>query len=304
MTFDINLYFSGSVGEKVYEYMIERDVCRLCTYAYPKEAPEYLNLCNRVGKRCNMMMDSGAFTAWSIGKPVQLDALIAYNQDILKTYGSHHDFVFISLDVIPGERGQRATSEQIASAVRQSYDNFRIMQQHFPHHKVMPVYHSGEDVSLRDAYLQMTDYVCLSMDQGFTETNRLEWAKRSIVPGFFFHGLAATGNKMVTQIDWYSVDSSSWLTVGSMGSLLWPTSRGTFRTLPVSTNSPARQAAGQHVDTLTASDRQAVVNALQARGFNLEQLQTDYDYRHKWNIEMWCDPPWTPALVKPMDLFS
>lgn len=304
--FGVNLYFSGSVERTVNEYLIDNDAHRLATFAYPKEASEYLNLANEKGKKVNMIVDSGAFTSWSVGKPVRMSDLVTYNENLIKTYGPQgHNFLFISLDVIPGERGRRATSDEISKAVVESYENFKILQQHFRGHYVLPVYHSGEDVGLRNAYLNLTDYVCLSMDQGMAEKNRLEWAKRAAsVPQAKFHGLAATGNRMVSQVGWYSVDSSSWITVGAMGGLLWPNGRGGFRVLPVSEDSPTRHEAGQHLRTLAPVERAAVEATIIEAGFNPDELAKNYTARRIWNVNQWLNTPWRTQVDPVTDLWS
>lgn len=301
--FPVKLYFSGSVDHVVSEHLIANDVHRLFTHAYPKEVFEYLDRATALGKRCRIMMDSGAFTAWNVGKPVQLRDLIAYNQKVLDLYGAFHDFVFISLDVIPGDRGRRPTSEELAKGIDQSKQNFLIMQQHFSNHKVLPVYHTGEERDLRDWYLDRCDYMCLSMDQAMSERDRLGWAKRAHVAGVDFHGLAATGNRMVTEIGWHSVDSSSWVTVGSMGSILWPID-GAFRTLAVSHNSPSKHDAGHHITTLTQPEQDAVKRYIESWGFDPEVLATEYRERWRWNIYQWCFPPWKSRNTKPVDLFD
>lgn len=299
---DLKLYFSGSVDHHVSDHLIVNNVHRLFTHAYPKEVFEYLNRADELGIRCRIMMDSGAFTAWNIGKPVQLKDLIDYNDKVLAQYQDRHEFIFIALDVIPGSRDTPATQEDIANAEIESKANFDVMQQHFKH-TVMPVFHSGEDNSLRDHYLNLTDHMCLSMNQTWSERDRLEWAKRSFVPGNKFHGLAATGNKMVSQIGWYSVDSSSWVTVGSMGNILWPVP-GAFRVLAVSHNSPNRHIAGQHIDTLTQVERDAALRYIEAMGFDLETLSKEYRERWRWNIYQWCRPPWDIKPQQPLDLFN
>lgn len=301
--FDVKLYFSGSVDHTVSEHMLAHNVHRLFTFAYPKEVFEYLDRADQLGMRCNIMMDSGAFTAWSAGKPVTLAELIAYNDKILATYGARHNFVFIALDVIPGERGRFATQSEITAAVEQSKANFVVLQEHYKGQTIMPVYHSGEHVSLRNWYMDRTDYICLSMDQGMSENNRLEWAKRVAVDGYRYHGLAATGNKMATQIGWYSIDSSSWVTVGSMGSILWPIGEQ-FRVLAVSENSPARHTAGQHIKTLTPIETELVRAYIVRLGFDPDTLATEYRERWRWNIHQWVNAPWRTRVQKPMDLFS
>ena len=63
---------------------------------------------------------------------------------------------------------------------------------------------------------------------------------------------------MVTEINWYSVDSSSWVTVGAMGGILYPTTDRQLRPLSISTESPQRYEAGKHYTTLTEMERAAV----------------------------------------------
>lgn len=305
MSFDVRLYFSGSVDHVVTEHLLHHNVHRLFTYAYPKEVFEYLDAARDMGVTgCRIMLDSGAFTSWSIGKPVQLQELIDHNQKVIDLYGDKHEFVMIALDVIPGERGRKPTQEELVNAERESMYNFQVMQQHFAGRHVMPVYHSGEDVALRNWYLERANYMCLSMDQAMGEQDRLNFAKRAFVEGFYFHGLAATGNRMVTEVGWFSVDSSSWVTVASMGNILWPTSDGRFRTLAMSPSSPSRFDAGQHVDNLSPVEREAVDRKIAAAGYKTEELQTDYRMRWRWNIDQWCSPPWVTRINKPVDLFS
>lgn len=299
----VKLYFSGSVDHTVSEFLLQHNVHRLFTYAYPKEVFEYLDRADQLGIRCNIMMDSGAFTAWNAGRPVQLNDLMTYNVKVLNTYGQRHNFVFIALDVIPGERGLPNTAADYAHALEQSKINYLIMKEHFKGYTIMPVYHSGEDVSLRNFYMEHTDYICLSMNQDMSENNRLEWAKRAAVEGCRYHGLAATGNKMVSQIGWHSVDSSSWVTVGSMGSILWPVG-DQFRVLAVSENSPSRHDAGQHLKTLTPIETAGVCDYIRRMGFDPETLASEYRERWRWNIHQWVNNPWQVNVSKPMDLFS
>lgn len=299
----VKLYFSGSVDHTVSEYLLQHNVHRLFTYAYPKEVFEYLDRADQLGIRCNIMMDSGAFTAWNAGRPVVLRELMEYNVKVLNTYGARHNFVFIALDVIPGERGRENTAADYAQAIDVSKDNFNTMQQHFKGWTVMPVYHSGEDVALRNHYMKLTDYICLSMNQDYSEQNRLEWAKRAAIDGYRYHGLAATGNKMVSQIGWYSVDSSSWVTVGSMGSILWPNGPE-LRVLAVSENSPSRHDRGQHIKTITPVEYEMVCDYIRRAGFDPETLAKEYRERWRWNIWQWVNNPWQVNINKPMDLFS
>ena len=312
MSFDVHLYFSGYALEIVNSFLVDNNAYRLATFAYPKEAHEYLNLANERGKQVDMIIDSGAFTAWNVGKPVQLQDLIAYNDDIINTYGPQgHRFNFISLDVIPGDRGRKPTADELFRSVEKSKDNFATLQQHFAGRgEVLPVYHSGEDVALRDYYMSKTNYLCLSMDQTMSESSRVGWASRScmdsVIEGgdYKYHGLAATGNRMVTEVPWYSVDSSSWITVSGMGGILWPTSAKRFKVLPCSTENPTRHEAGKHLHTLTLHERERCEDYIKSWGYDPEKLSLDYNYRRVWNCHMWLAPPWERKLTKDADLFE
>lgn len=303
--FDTKLYFSGSVQPEVSRYLLERNVHRLFTYAYPKEIDEYMHLAQQMGvKGCRIMMDSGAFTAWNIGKPVQLNELMAYNDKALERYGHEHEFVFISLDVIPGERSRPATPDDVKQAMTQSFENYVKMRDHYGAERVLPVFHSGDtDVKLREDYRALAPYMCLSMDQNMPEKSRLEWAQRNAVGDTKYHGLAATGNKMVSFIDWFSVDSSSWVTVGAMGNILWPV-EDRFIVLPMSKTSPSIHEAGKHLATLTRDEQLAILNKIRGMGFCDVAMYNSHIERWKWNIAMWCDPPWQKSPIKPVDLFS
>lgn len=299
--FQTKMYFSGSMTHPdVVERLTASGVHRLFTFAAPKEVHEYLHYCDQRQRKARIMLDSGAFTAWNIGKPVRLEDLIAYDRDLIQRY-PHHEFVFIALDVIPGERGRMATQGEINEAVKQSYGNFITMQQALPGAKVLPVFHSGEDKGLRDAYLNLTDYICLSPNQNLTEKQRFEWAREVHVPGVKFHGLATTGNSMLSRVDWYSVDSSGWLMVAAMGSILYPVGNG-LKPLSLSSTAPTAKDFGKHLSNMPEAPW--IIQYIRSRGYNEETLATDYAQRICWNIDMWNSPPWQKEVRPVASLFS
>lgn len=297
------MYFSGSMTHPdVVERLTASGVCRLFTFAAPKEVHEYLHYCDQRGRRARIMLDSGAFTAWNIGKPVRLEDLIAYDKALIAKY-PQHEFCFIALDVIPGERGRMAAQGEIDAAVKQSYDNFLVMRQELCPlgATVLPVYHSGEDKALRDAYLALTDYVCLSPNQNLSEKQRFAWAKEAIVPGFRFHGLATTGNAMLSYVDWYSVDSSGWLMVAAMGSILLPIG-DKLRPLSISDTAPTRKIQGQHLFNM--AEGPMIADQIRAKGYDVMDLATNYAARICWNIDVWNNPPWIKRNIQTTGLFG
>lgn len=295
------MYFSGSMTHPhVVERLTMTGVHRLFTFAAPKEVHEYLHYCDQRGLKANIMIDSGAFTAWNIGKPVRLNELIEYDLSLIRRY-PQHNFVFIALDVIPGSRGVMPTQGEINAAVEESYRNFLTMLQALPGQTVLPVYHSGEDRHIRDRYLSHVPYICLSMNQNLSEGQRLQWAREAMVPGYYFHGLAATGNRMLSQVDWYSVDSSGWLMVAAMGCILFPIGKG-LRPLSVSDTAPTRKQHGKHIENM--NEAPWIRDFIWSRGYDPDRLVTDYAARICWNIDQWNNPPWEKNVVPPEGLFT
>lgn len=299
----MQLYLSGSLGKsdfEIIERILELDGYRLCTFAYPAETFVYLEIAESLGYRAKMMIDSGAFTAWRSGKPVKLQKLIRYNMKILEKYGDKHDFVFIGLDVIPGKLGKKASGQDLKDGMKESYENYIEMQKVIER-PVLPVYHSGEPLSLRDLYLDHTDHICLSMNQAMGEKHRVEWASRVQIPGTKMHGLAATGNQMIRYVDWYSVDSAAWVMLAAMGQVYWPGPNGLMN-LKVSNQSPTRKVHNAHSSSVTMTKE--VLEIIESKGYDYEMLQSDHRTRMMWNLEAWYLNKWKRTPIHNEGLFN
>lgn len=301
----MQLYISGSLGKSAYvqiEKLLRYDGYRLCTYAYAKEAYVYLDIADELKIRAHMMIDSGAFTAWAGGNPVELPKLLAFSKDLIQKYGDRHDFIFISLDVMPGEKGRQATEAELKQSMRISYDNYLVYQQEMGEHTVLPVYHSGEPTSLRNWYLKHTDHICLSMNQGMGEKDRVNWATRVQVPGIKMHGLAATGVQMIRYVKWFSVDSASWIMIAAMGAIYWPSKDGKIATVSVSAKSPRVKIKNSHVSNLTMS--QEMIEVIEKQGYTLDDLMHDYSSRMSWNLDVWENHKWIKTPLYQKGLFD
>lgn len=300
----MQLYLSGSLGKSdfpIIERILELDGYRLCTFAYPKEAAVYLDIAESLGYRGKIMIDSGAFTLWTSGKKIKLEKLVRYSQNLLDTYGDKHDFIFISLDVMPGKRGEDPTPQELKDSMKASYYNYIEYQAAMEKHTVIPVYHSGEPTVLRDMYLRHTDHICLSMNQAMGEKNRVAWASRVQIPGIKLHGLAATGNQMVRYIDWYSVDSAAWILTAAMGMIYWRNEDG-LSILKISNQSPSNKDQNKHADSVTMTD--AVREIIRNKGFDYEELAEDHRMRMMWNLETWYFNDWGKNPIHDVGLFN
>lgn len=164
-----------------------------------------------------IMLDSGAFTAWNAGGEVTLDEVFdSYARFEDKAGDMFEKIWMINLDKIPGKRGQDPTPKEIDEALKISDINYKRLVDRFGE-RVLPVYHQGEDTSRLLELAGMARYVCVSPRNDMPEKKRTRWAveKHDILfaeaPGTMTHGLATTGNNMLRDVRWTSVDSAAWV---------------------------------------------------------------------------------------------
>ena len=166
----MNFYLSGIYNRVVEDFILNKRCHRLLSAAYEKEIWNYIRYADEMGiTGCDIIIDSGAFTAWNTGKPMTLDKL-HYTLDKILKEAPQHNYHFIALDVIPGSKGVTATPKQVEAAVEESVLNFE--QQVKIYDSVLPVFHTGEDMALLHHYFSLTDYVCLSPNQNKSEMQR------------------------------------------------------------------------------------------------------------------------------------
>jgi len=240
------------------------------------------------------MLDSGGFTAWTLGTEIDLDALSATFAGLLDDYGDLCDFVLISLDEIPAHKGIDPTQEQIARAIERSRANFDILRREFAE-KVLPVFHQNEPLEYFDKLVGESNYIALSPRNDRAERWRVRWAEHvsARAPPCRFHGLATHGYDMMRKVEWYSADSASWVRTAANGSIYWP-SATKLQKLAVSTLSPALKNYGAHIDHLKPNVKRRVIDVIQARGYSLAELQTDDGARYRWNAEHLLEHPQNP----------
>lgn len=277
----VRYFFSGTIGatDEVEEKLARGFTYRLCSCHdhYIKEAKRWAELCGIPNSGIKeMMLDSGAFTAWSKGKRVELSDLIATYHDVMKLIPSNVQIWLINLDVIPGSPGVTAGDEEIAQAIKTSDENFRILTKEFGD-IVLPVFHQNESEARMFEVAAMADYICVSPRNDLPEGSRLTWSNyvHRKLPGKKTHGLAATGETMLRQVPWYSVDSASWLYAAVMGKVKF-LHQGKLKDMAVSNENPGRYEAGAHITTIPKHMVDVVAARAAIHGLTIEQLQTEH----------------------------
>jgi len=144
--------------------------------------------------RLETFIDSGAFNAFSIGAQVDISDYMRWlreNQSVIDLYAN--------LDVI-------GSSEKTLENQRRLEDAGFLP---------IPVFHVGEDWSYLEYYIENYGYVALGGMVPYLRFPKklMPWLIRcfKMAKGrTVFHGFGATSWKIIRDLPWYSVDSSSW----------------------------------------------------------------------------------------------
>ena len=211
-----------------------------------------------------IFLDSGAYSAWSQGKPVDIQAYI----DFIKEHEECFE-VYANLDDLTNPEQTWTNQEEME---RQGL-------------KPIPVYHLGED----EKYLHR----CMTYPYFAVGGRSLQTI--SVLDGWFnhiftllcpksndyfplckVHGFGITVPNLMHKYPWYSMDSSSWVQYGRYGMILIPQrkngrpdyTRSAFKVF-MSTRSPARREEGKHFSTLTDAEREYVLAYIESKRFPL-----------------------------------
>lgn len=170
----------------------------LLSYFYFKNKPlgEYIE---RLGYKPEIILDSGAYSAWTKGKGIPLTDYLRYikeNRECVQEY--------FSLDVVEDSL--------------MSYRYWQIMKE--KGFNPIPVYHYGEDEKMLQLYANQTNYIGLGGT--VPEKNKAEvanWARMITwqYPEIKFHLLGSSSGKIIDTCDLESTDSSSWFMQAVMG---------------------------------------------------------------------------------------
>lgn len=278
----IACFFSGSTGtERIIDVCTHRLLS--CHGSYMGTARHWLKAAHThpESKNREIMLDSGAFSAWSKGEETTVDEVIASYDELVEAYLPFYKEIWlINLDKIPGERGRSATPDEIDEALRVSDRNFEILTKRYGD-RVLPVFHQDEsEARLREVMQQNPRYICVSPRNDLHEALRRDWATRAhrITGAQWTHGLAATGKLMMTEVPWRSVDSATWVQLAGYGALILCIGNHLYVD-SISKDSSARFNLNDHTDNLPRAEQDIVRAAIEESGETYENCQVDHKAR-------------------------
>lgn len=232
----IVLYFAGSGGKPSDKLKKELSCNQLLSQLnerkeiikwteYLKEHPECTS---------KLFVDSGAYSAYTKGKVVDVDDYIKF----INEYGDYCT-VFAQVDTIPQVIGREPTVEEFAAVAPKSWENFLYMTERVDpkyRHKIMPVFHFQEDVKWLKKMLEYTypgtdqhiPYIGLAVSTVDNGIVRYEWfdmcfkiIKASSNPNVMTHGFGCTALDVVEKFPLTSVDSTTWIQTAAHGSIMY-----------------------------------------------------------------------------------
>lgn len=236
-----------------------------------------------------MMLDSGAFSAWTRKINIDLDTYIQFCKD----NHQHFDCV-VNLDVIPAEFGRKPSATEVEASAQQSWDNLLYMESHGL--KPIPVFHMGETFDwLEKIIIHGCDYVGISPANDRTTAQKRDWLDKVFefiaddhgYPEVKTHGFGVTSVPLLFRYPWYSADSTSWILTGAFGSMIipkWKQGKFVYDEIPhvVSVSSRKSKSAmegAKNFDSFGDLTKKHILEYLDYCKVTLEQVKTDCLYR-------------------------
>lgn len=171
------------------------------------------------------MLDSGAYTAWTKGREVDLQKYTEFCHEHSEvTY-------FVNIDVIPGKSNCPPSRAGVEGCCMRGWNNYLHLAKELTPRKVLPVYHMQDDVRWLDKYLS---YGCkyigiggLAQTRGSERVRFLNTLRKHLFDGagrpvVKTHGFGITSHDAMQMWEWYSVDSSAWQMMATWGQVMMP----------------------------------------------------------------------------------
>jgi hypothetical protein len=188
----------------------------LFSFAFPRARSSIEHFCLQPYRR--IFVDSGAFSAWTKGKKVDLGQYIAFCKHIIDV--TKCPVVFAALDVIPGSKhGPNPTGLEIAKACDEGWDNYQTMKQEGVSPCLM-TYHDFEHVRYLKRIADDSDYFAVAPRKSKEITTDIKLKFLEDVFGYIqgsegsvrkkIHGFGVSSVPFMERFPFYTVDTTAW----------------------------------------------------------------------------------------------
>lgn len=235
------------------------------SYHYVHSA-RYVENMRRDGTR--VFLDSGAFSAYTLGKHIDLSKYCGYIKD-------NADLI-VCASVLDGIGDPQKT-----------WDNQVAM--HNEGTAPLPCFHYGEDPRWLQWYIKHYSYITIG---GMVPIAKPQlrlwlddiWAKyltdANGMPKVRVHGFGLTTVELMQRYPWYSVDSSTWVQRARTGAIHIPG----IGDVSISQEAPQAREAMRHFDTCAPVVQDTIRFEIERRGFDVQRLRTTYLARWAFNM--------------------
>lgn len=310
------LYIAGTFGTVDYYRLALKWGLknRLVSYAYPTQLTNWLEITE--DRKDNIIIDSGAFSAWNRGRKINIDKYIEYAHDAIIRCQKQNKWVkIVNLDVIPGSPGKTTSLNKnrtsinigiINDAAKEGYKNLLILKKNglTPIH----VFHQGEDWKWLDRMLSHIDYIGISPANDVYHYAKEQWIekvfefldKRGMLTKVSTHGFAVMGGgSLLRRYPWTSCDATSPIMQSAYGKIIYP--KGGYENPDYSSNGFRLDVS----ERLTMKGRgdisPQVLSILEKDGYKYEDLQKrkirfEICLRYYIGLEDWLDKK--PPILK------
>lgn len=306
MAFD--LYFAGTGPSSVVDFKFENGTNQLLSQLNERSSInkwiENMRKTNHISK---LFIDSGAWSAHSVGKEVDVDDYIKF----LNKYDEYF-YIFAQVDKIPGKFRQIKTKEELLEAPDLSWKNYLYMKDKVKSRdKLLPVFHQGEDFKWLENMLEYThedtgkhiSYIGISPANDSSIQGKLvfvnkcfEIIKKSSNPNVKTHAFGMTSLDILEQYPFTSADSTSYIMCAVNGGIM--TEYG------VVVLSDRRMTKN---NGLFLNDKTRLTELANRYGFSIEELAESAYNRMLYNIKFlldWCENyKYKPPKVNKNKLF-
>ena len=265
----MKIYLAGTAVSKPKEEIKLQELfkqgCKLHSYFHCVDGFERKWFRMNTRNKVDLFLDSGAFSAKN--KNIEID--IQEYIEFIKINEKHIN-CYANLDVIGNPKA--------------TLKNQKIMEK--AGLSPVPVFHFGEDPEL---YLKPLigkyEYIALGGLVVGANKRLIPWLDnifkkylldKNMMPLIKVHGFGITSFQLLFRYPWFSVDSTSWVVTGRVGSIFIPrykNGKWVYNEPPlkiaVSSKSPNLKEAGRHIETLSPRQKQIFVDYLNDKHYVL-----------------------------------
>lgn len=285
-----DFYFTGVAhNSPIADFLLTKDhTCVLLSQLNERRnIYKWIDRIKETDSKVKLFIDSGAFSAWTKGKIIDVDEYISF----INTYKDHLT-ICASVDTIPGKprTSYIASQEDVAKAAQGTWENFLYMRSKMDDvNKLLYTFHTGEPWEFLERALEYEDdrgpinYIAFG---GLVGKNKdvikvflakaFDIIGKKSRPNLKIHAFGMTRLDILEEYPFTSADSTSWLQTANFGSI-------TIGAKNICLSDRKLLSDDNLINKSTALFED-VKKIIEEKGFTLEQLQEDSNARLMFNV--------------------